>query len=170
MDPVTDGRTTRRNNKKRQYDNAGADMLILELEEHNRVMPPMRLTGPYPPVTQTRTPEIGDRVLSVWGRVSGTVVDYPIQGAPDGLTVQVEVNGKTRYLLWDTHTPRIAGLILEGEWKERPNVDYAIIEAPMAIALQSPITALFGISVFMPWDAWTNLPNDEEEDEDEDDV
>jgi hypothetical protein len=158
----------RRDNKKQQY--AGEDMLILELEEHNRVMPPMRLTGQEPPVTQRRTPKIGDAVFSVWGRVSGTVVDYPIQGAPDGLTVQVELKGNTRYLLWNTHTPRTARLVLEGDWNGRPHADYAIIEAPAAVALKSPITALLGLSMFLPWDAWANLPDDAEEDEGEDDA
>jgi len=156
----------RRNNEKWKCQDAGEDMLILELDEHNRVMPPMRLTGQEPSVMQRRTLEIGDRVFSVWGRVSGTVVDYPIQGAPNGLTVRAELKGNTRYLLWDTHTPRIARLVLEGEWKDKPDADYAIIEAPVAVALKSPITALLGLSMFLPWDAWANLPDDAEEEED----
>jgi hypothetical protein len=150
-------RTMGRNNRKRRNEEAGAVMMIIQLEEHNRVMPPMVVTETDTPIADERPPEIGDRVYSVWGRASGTVVDYPIQGAPDGLTVRAEVNGHPRYLLWDTRTPRAATLVWHGEPKDEPDVDYAIIEAPVAIALEEALTTIFGVSMFMPLDAWRSF-------------
>jgi hypothetical protein len=145
------------NRKQRHEDVEAAVMTIVELQEQDRAMPPMRLTYHDVPVTQRITPEIGDKVLSVLYWITGTVVDYPIQGAPDGLTVQVEVEGKTRYLLWNTHTPKIAAVVWEGELSAKPDVDYAIIEAPVAVAYESALTTIFGVSMWIPSDAMRDL-------------
>jgi hypothetical protein len=45
-------------------------------------------------------------------------------------------------------------LVWRGEPKDEPDVDYAITEAPVAIAIEEPVTTIFGVSMFMPLDAW----------------